>query len=314
METSLATNGFVYVATGERFVTEAAGSSVSLRRHHPGARICLITDKRVDGTWWDDLVILEDPEFGFRDKIEMRRAPYERCIYLDTDTTVWGDLSQIFTILTRYDVCGVQYAEGQDYEMPDGIPHAFSEMNGGMIGFRRGEKTAEFFRLWAKYYDEFRTLNRDGNYHYSNMGDQKSLRAALWHSEVRHVSLGGEFNFIPFKMDFASLPVAVLHTRAEKGLAQLAGRLNRKLGRRAYVPSLDVVVMNTMQGSELRRLCFASAKLWIVDLIKSIVPPPMRRFVGSRITKLKWLHGNPYGPSEGRKEHMEKWKKPETRR
>lgn len=311
MEASLSSCGFVYVATGAKYVREAAESAASLRRHHSDARVCLVADTRPDGVpFWDDLVLLEQPAFNFRDKIEMRRAPYERCIYLDTDTTVWGDLSELFAILTRYDVCGVQYAEGQDYVMPGGIPHAFPEMNGGMIGFRKNEATEEFFNLWAKYYEEFRALNRNGHYHYSNMGDQKSLRAALWHSGVRHFSVGGEFNFIPFKTDFAALPVAVLHTRARHGQEQFIARLNKKLGRRAYFPALDAVVMNKMQGSELRRLCFVSAKLWIVDVLKSVVPSGLRRAVGSRVTQVKWLHGNRYGAAEERQAHLEKWKKP----
>jgi hypothetical protein len=315
MESALTSCGFVYIATGMNYVREAAESVVSLRRHNPKARVCLVTDSQPDGNaFWDDLVILEQPTFSFRDKIEMQRAPYERCIYLDTDTTVWGDLSEIFTILTRYDVCGVQYAEGQDYVMPGGIPHAFPEMNGGMIGFRKGAATEECFRLWAKFYEEFRALNRDGHYHYSNMGDQKSLRAALWHSGVRHFSVGGEFNFIPFKEDFASLPVSVMHTRARKGLDRLVTRLNGKLGRRAYIPTLDVVVSAKMQPGELRRLCFVSAKLWLLEVAKSFVPARLRRFVGARVTSVKWLHGNRFGPVEERQAHLEKWKKPEGKK
>jgi hypothetical protein len=311
MEVPLTSCGFVYIATGMNYVREAAESVVSLRRHNPKARVCLVTDSQPDGNaFWDDLVILEQPTFSFRDKIEMQRAPYERCIYLDTDTTVWGDLSELFTILTRYDVCGVQYAEGQDYIMPDGIPHAFPEMNGGMIGFRKGEATAEFFRLWAKFFDEFRALNRDGHYHYANMGDQKSLRAALWHSRVRHFSVGGEFNFIPFKEDFASLPVCVVHTRARKGLDRLVTRLNGKLGRRVYIPTLDVVVSAKLQPGELRRLCFVSAKLWVLEVAKSLVPARLRRFVGARVAGARWLHGNRFGTTETQDEDRAKWKKP----
>jgi hypothetical protein len=311
MDTSQSGCGFVYVATGAKYAREAAESAASLRRYHPEARVCLITDSNPEGEpFWNDLVVLEQAAFNFRDKIEMRRAPYERCIYLDTDTTVWGDLSELFTVLTRYDVCGVQYAEGQDYVMPDGIPHAFPEMNGGMIGFTKSDATGEFFRLWEKFYEEFRALNRDGHYHYSNMGDQKSLRAALWHSGVRHFSVGGEFNFIPFKSDFAALPVAVLHTRARRGQEELIARLNKKLGRRAYFPALDTVVMNKMQGSELRRLCFVSAKLYFVELLKALFPSSVRRFFGSRLAGARWLHGNRFGSAEQRESHFEKWKKP----
>jgi hypothetical protein len=239
-------------------------------------------------------VIVAEPRFGFRDKLEMHRAPYARCVFLDTDTTICGDLSPLFTLLSRYDVCGVQLAEGQDYIMPDDIPHAFPEMNGGLLGFRSGAATGEFFALWARYYDEFKALNRDGHYHYANVGDQKSLRAALWHSEVRHACVGGEFNFIPFRLELVSLPVAVLHTRTNNDLAPLVARLNAQLGRRTYLPSLDVVMTDTMTGTELRRLAFATARLLMRAAGRTLAPRRLRDWLRTKRGLAGWLFGNRY--------------------
>jgi len=42
------TRGFVYVATGTAYLSEAFKSAGSLRRHHPDAVICLITDHPPD--------------------------------------------------------------------------------------------------------------------------------------------------------------------------------------------------------------------------------------------------------------------------
>jgi hypothetical protein len=304
--------GFVYVATGERYVAEAAASAASLRRHHPQARICLVTDRPPGEKFWDDLVTLSDPRFGFRDKLEMRRAPYARCVFLDTDTAIFGDLTPLFTLLTRYDICGVQHSEGQDYLMEGGIPHAFPEMNGGMIGFRQGPATDEFFALWARFYEEFRELNRAGHYHYANIGDQKSLRAALWHSQVRHVCVGGEFNFIPFRLDLVSLPVSVVHTRTKADLAPLVARLNATLGRRTYVPSLDVVMMDSMHGPELRRLSLATARLLLRALGRTLAPRRLRDWLRGRRRLTGWLFGNRF-ESPSAPEGDSKWKNPTPR-
>lgn len=287
-------SGFVYVATGECYVAEAAASAATLRRHHPHTRICLVTDQPRGKVFWDDLVIVAEPRFGFRDKLEMHRAPYARCVFLDTDTTICGDLSPLFTLLSRYDVCGVQLAEGQDYIMPDDIPHAFPEMNGGLLGFRSGAATDEFFALWARYYDEFNALNRDGHYHYANVGDQKSLRAALWHSQVRHVCVGGEFNFIPFRLELVSLPVAMIHTRTKLDLAPLVVRLNATLGRRTYVPTLDVVVMDAMTSAELRRLSLATVRLFLRALGRTLAPRRVRDWLRNRRRLSGWLFRNRY--------------------
>jgi hypothetical protein len=296
--------GFVYVATGERYVAEAAASAASLRRHHPHERICLVTDKARGTGFWDDLIVLENPRLGFRDKIEMRRAPYARCIFLDADTAIFGSLAPLFTLLERYDVCGVHLSEGQDYEMPD-IPAAFPEMNGGILGFRTGEATADFFARWAHHYDAFHALNRAGDYHYANVGDQKSLRAALWHSQVRHTAIGAEFNFIPFRLELVSLPVVVLHTRVPRGLDALIRRLNAQLGRRTYSPEFDAVIGPATGPRELWRLTLAIGRQWARLVGRAVLPRGVRDWFRRSRHVRRWLFGNPFAnpphPTDTRK-------------
>lgn len=279
-------NGFVYVATGARYLEEARRSAAGLRRHHPRHPICLVTDRVTIEPFWDDLVLLEKPRFGFRDKIEMRRCPYRRFVYLDTDTHVGGDLSELFVLLERFEACGVQLSEGQDYLM-EGIPHAFPEMNSGVLGFRAGPSADAFFELWDRCYDEFHALNRDGHYHYANVGDQKSLRAALWRSTLRYAAIGSEFNFIPFRIELASLPVKVLHSRTRRNVGSFFGRLNAQLGRRAYLPAIDVVAAGHMPSSELRRLLGASLRQLLRRASRAAVPRPLRDIA----RKSSWLRG-----------------------
>jgi hypothetical protein len=276
--------GFVYVATGDSYYREAAHSAASLRRHHPHHRICLVTDRARGPAFWDDLVVLEKPAFGFRDKLTMLSCPYERFVFLDTDTTVFGPLDELFSVLETMDVCGVQMFEGQDYIMP-GIPHSFCEMNSGMLGVRRSPLVNAFFDSWNRHYLEFVNQNKSGHYHYANVGDQKSLRAALWETPVRIGNVGPEFNFIPFKMDFATLPVRVLHTRATNNLEPLVARLNAQLGRRAYVPLLDTVVSDNPPPAELRRLLLACLRQLLRAFSRACTPRTLR----NRLRSHPWI-------------------------
>ena len=303
--TEPASVGFVYVATGQQYVNEARASAATLRRHHPASRVCLVTDQQPsDPPFWDDLVLLPAPRYGFRDKIEMRRSPYERSIYLDADTHIGGDITELFILLDRFDVCGVQLMEGHDYAMA-GIPHAFAEINGGLLCFRKGERTAAFFGLWERYYDEFLALNQQGSYHYANVGDQKSLRAAVWHSDVRFATVGPEFNFIPFKVEFACLPVRMLHTRATDDIPQLFQRLNQVLARRAYVPFLDCVVGDPMPTSELWRLFSGSFRQLARRSLRGLLPARCKDML-RRITVLnRTFLGNRYVSSKG--DATKKW-------
>ncbi len=301
--------GFVYVATGDTYYEEAARSAASLRRHHPGRCICLLTDRVRGEPFWDDLVVLAEPAFGFRDKMTMLACPYERFVFLDTDTTVFGSLDELFVLLGRFDVCGVQLFEGQDYPL-EGIPPSFGEMNSGMLGFRRGPAVEKLFASWDKHYRAFRAQNQDGHYHYANVGDQKSLRVALWESEARIASVGPEFNFIPFKMDFASLSVRVLHTRATAGLEPLVARLNERLGRRAYVPLLDVVVSDAPSPAELRRLTLAGLRQSLRALARCCFPKGLR----DGLRRFRWVRTRFLGGRHSANDrHTQfKWERPRT--
>ena len=110
------TRGFVYVATGELFFREAAESASSLRTSNPNERICLVADRVHGKKFWDDLVLVESPSFDFRDKLLVSRCPYEKFIYLDADTYVTGELSEVFELLENFDIIGHQLFEGRDYK------------------------------------------------------------------------------------------------------------------------------------------------------------------------------------------------------
>ena len=91
-------------------------------------------------------------------------SPFESTLYLDSDVTVQRDLSDLFGILERFDMAGVhdhcrkssEWA-GQipDYEA---IPYAFSEVNTGVLLYRRNAATNAFFAgLWrTHFYPNFR--------------------------------------------------------------------------------------------------------------------------------------------------------------
>src|SRR5437879_782202 len=81
--------GFVYIAFGQDYVEEAAASARSVRALHQYP-ITLITDKQPAqhvGTVFDT-VRVETLRRDYSDKILMGTSPYERTIFLDSDTVV----------------------------------------------------------------------------------------------------------------------------------------------------------------------------------------------------------------------------------
>jgi hypothetical protein len=264
--------GVVMVATGPRFLQEAAEAAAQLKKTNPSLPLCIVADDVADqAAFWDHLVLVRDAHRGFRDKILMGLCPYERFLYLDTDAYVIGDLTEMLGMLHRFDFIGHQLFEGHDCPLP-GIPDAFPEFQGGVVGLRRCAATVDFFPRWLANFDRFYALNTDGHYHYSNASDQKSLRLSVWESGISVGVLGPEYDFTPHHLDFACSPVRILHGRGKKHLDDLARRLNAKLMNRVYVPRFDVVIHNEMLSDELRRLWWA-ATLQIVRRWGNLLTP-----------------------------------------
>jgi hypothetical protein len=263
--------GFCFVATGDKYRDEAAQAARYVRKTNPDRLICLISDVPVVGDLWDDVVILEKPAFGFRDKIAMGLCPYARFLYLDTDTMVVSRLDGVFDLLNKFDMVGCQLFEGHDYRV-EGIPDCFPDFCGGVLGFRRSARITEFFENWAVEYDRFRAENTSGYYHPANTSDQKSLRYSVYFSDLRHSVLPPEFNFIPQHLAPACLPVSIFHGRPIGALEALEPRMNAKLGIRAYVPLLDAVIGGDPPITELRRIFIRVTAQILRRVVRRILP------------------------------------------
>lgn len=273
--------GFVYVATGDKYRQEAAASAATLRTTTPQARICLVTDRATGPVFWDDLIVFDRPRFTFRDKLEMRRCPYERFVFLDTDTVVTDDLNCLDAMLGRFDFIGHQLFEGHDIVLPE-IPDAFPEFNSGVLGFRRGPVAEKLFDRWEANFARFFAENTSEAYHYSNVSDQKSLRVSLWESDARIGVLGPEYNFVPHHVNFACASVRILHTRQAAAGSELISRLNQRLSNRVYVPHLDVVLNDDPPRKELFRLWLMSSLQLLRAAARALAPMRLRDWLRDR--------------------------------
>lgn len=183
-------NGIIYIAFGERYIKEALFSAASSKKFSD-LSITLFTDKPVDHPAIDN-VILIDPQH-MRAKVDfIAQSPYDRTLYLDSDTWVRGALDDLFPILDRFDVAGVHDHSRKrvrwskaipDY---DAIPYAFPEMNGGVMLFSNSPAAMECLLLWQKLFHQYR--DQTGGY------DQPTLRLAMWQSKAGIHSLPIEYN------------------------------------------------------------------------------------------------------------------------
>jgi hypothetical protein len=184
------TCGIIFIAFGQRYTDEAVYSAETVKRHS-GLPVTLFTDAPIRSAAVDEVVVI-DPRHK-RAKVDyISQSPYERTLYLDSDTRVVRDIGEIFQLLDRFELAAVQdhcrknsrwSALIPDY---DAIPYSFPEYNGGVVLFRASASTAAFFDLWRTlfYRHEKETVGQD----------QASFRMALWQSGLNLHSLPVEYN------------------------------------------------------------------------------------------------------------------------
>lgn len=177
-------DGFIFAATGEKYVGLARRAAQNLRQIMPQAQIDLFTDQPV-----------EDPTFDcihpvtakfFRPKMEaIAKSRFERTVYLDSDCIALADVSELFTVLDRFDIAGahMQYLN-TTLALDQTLPDSFPQINAGVLAVKRSPAMQTLLHDWGR-------LVRDTGATY----DQPILRRLLWESDLRLSILPMEYNF-----------------------------------------------------------------------------------------------------------------------
>ena len=188
--------GYIYVASnsvggvkGTDYVKEAIFSAESVKKVDPDAQICLFTDKPLETVTFifDEIKIVK---MSLRCKqAYLEQSPYDKTILLDTDTYVNHNIRDLFDMLDKYELVGCNdYSRKRVFpKIPEymKIPYGFSELNTGVVGYRKSEGFKKFIDLWNMYYKKYKDVTP---------WDQPSCRIALWESNINLYMLPLEYN------------------------------------------------------------------------------------------------------------------------
>lgn len=250
--------GVVYVATGKKFVDEALISIASVKTHMPDIPVTLFTDleeyitSRPDGV--ESVRLLPEVTRSCRDKINpLSNSPYEKTLFLDTDTYLCEPVYDIFEMLNRFDIALAQAPDRYQYHLSE-VPDCFTELNSGVIAFRKSSQVMDLFNQWENTF--LRLLELDSDSH----RDQHSLRYSLFHSKVQFFVLPPEYNFRTICPGFAGkhCSVKIIHGRHAR-IDRVASRLNHAKEARVFlttpyryvtgdISTYDTFVEATMNG------------------------------------------------------------------
>lgn len=234
--------GVVYAAFGEKYVREANESVASLRMHMPHLPVTLFTDEPLVAQGFDEVVEIEQIHRNRLDKIEnICRVSYHHVLFLDSDTYVCSDFSDVFDLLGRFDIAMAHAPRRVHHLYPslEGVPDSFPEFNSGVIALRNTPSVQAMFALWGRLYAEalasdwFAMLQAKRKR--VTLQDQHFLRKAMYDTDLHIATLPYEYNcrMVP---GIVSGEVKVLHGR-HADMARTAVRINAHANKRLFTPS-----------------------------------------------------------------------------
>jgi lipopolysaccharide biosynthesis glycosyltransferase len=181
-----ASNGVLFAATGQNYIDLSRQSASSIRETNPALEIDLFTDRPIRAEPFSRISILEN--VWVRSKIDaMISSRFEKSLYLDADTLVLADLSDVFNILDRFDIAFTHDQARNHFlvrrEYKREFPNTFPQVNGGVIAFRKSQEVIDFLTEWRSLVIE-----------HAIGKDQPALRELLWDTNLKYAILPPEYN------------------------------------------------------------------------------------------------------------------------
>ena len=245
--------GILYVATGAACRAEAVVSARSVKAAWPGIPIAIKTDGPVDPDCFDQIDLIADEPGNLAKVRHLENTPFERTLFLDSDTYCLAAMPELFGVLDRFDLAAAHEAgrfatrweSGAEVfiRAPD-LPESFIEYNTGVMAFRRNGDIFKMFARWLDLCEEA----RQAQIPYTQ--DQPGFRRAIYESGLQVAVLPPEYNFRLVSSGFARGPIKLIHGRwvygpigetPEQVFATLARTFNENTGPRVFVHTFGMI-------------------------------------------------------------------------
>lgn len=208
-------HGFIYSATHLKYLREAEQSVISLKQSGNNQPVSIMIppelDKQIDNRELFDQILIKDDLYSYSAKIDaLLNSPYQKTVFLDGDTVIASELSELFELLDFYDlgVCperNASHAVDSQHKNIGLLKDVLHEFNTGVIALKKSNITQNFLNTWKKLFNEYQPI--------TNM-DQVSFRLATIQSDIRIAALPNEYNFRGLtSFQIAMRKVKILHER-----------------------------------------------------------------------------------------------------
>ena len=253
--------GVIYCATGRQCAQEFNMSAESLAKSNPNVEVAVFVDEKnmglIDSSLASYVNVLESPFYSWDDKIEvMQRTPFEKNIFIDTDTLVFGSLSPVFDSLEYCSIaaCHEPRLFQTDWEQSL-YSSALPQWNTGLVAFTKSE-TVDFMEWWKKKREENRVK-----------GAQTQFRQAVYETGIKIQTLRQEYNVRLGDPNRLVGDVVVVHhhsiyRRSSKKRKALQDLVNADSCVRAWLPSCEAIVRKKNDQDLAKEALHAAMKLF----------------------------------------------------
>ena len=175
---------------------------------------------------FDKIILHRQPRKSYRDKIlPLLDLPYKRTLFLDTDLELLSPVDDVFHILRSVDLVGCHAPVRWSDWRSDLVPEGVSELNSGVLGFRRCSSQRELVRHWLKLYDSVKIEFDQASHLGQQFGGLLSKRG------LRTWILPPEYNLRTPKpwLTGSGMSVKIVHGRVPDEQQKLHHYLNDKI-------------------------------------------------------------------------------------
>lgn len=237
--------GVFYVAAGKKYIDESCYSARSFKKINPSIKISLACNQVPKEEKLFDQIILVDEQVSCRNEGLLFKvkhlyfsSPYEKTIFVDTDTFFASDCASGFDILEYFDIALVPAPVDTHYPISkSGKKIECKPLNTGVILFKKNEANDRLFKEWITIYSD-KLLSK------SNLreSDQTSFVEALFNSSSRLYPLPNEWNARFCFINVFAEPVKILHGYS-RNIENIAYLINLNKRHRVWIPHLKRCVV-----------------------------------------------------------------------
>ena len=214
------------MAAGEQYIDEAKISAKSANKHMPDVETAIATpDTEMDLSVFDKVIkheaqteTIHGREWLMNSTIPPGLSPFDKTLYLDSDTYICTDVSELFDLLDKFDMAIARNSFKNDIP---GLPDPWWEYNCGVIAYTNSSDTRNFLREWKQRY-------RDFIQEQSKPKDQPAFAHTLYNSDIDFYTLPEEYNVRCDRRGALGRRAKIIHGRHAAGLEQVANELTQQ--------------------------------------------------------------------------------------